>query len=188
MICLVRHGQTDWNYLGKIQGMTDVPLNDVGRRQAEECREYVNSQDWDFIISSPLKRAKETAEIINKDLNLQIIEMEEFKERSFGIAEGLTLEERTIQFPEGDYPGQESKQDLVERVMSGIDTINRSYPGKKVLLVAHGAVIGTLLSTISNGQIGSGRTKLMNACISNIQHVDDQWKIHNYNQIDHLTM
>ncbi|WP_226038351.1 histidine phosphatase family protein [Aquibacillus saliphilus] len=187
MICLVRHGETDWNYLGKIQGKTDIPLNATGKRQAEECREYVNSLDWDFFISSPLLRAKQTAEILNKDLKLPIIEMEEFKERSFGEAEGLTIEERVARYPDGDYPGQEEREDLKNRVMNGIEIINKRYPDKKVLLVAHGAVIGTILSTISSGKVGSGKTKLMNACISNIQYVDQQWKIHNYNQIDHLS-
>lgn len=54
-ICLVRHGQTDWNALGKLQGQTDIPLNELGKIQARQCGEFLSKNDWDVIISSPLK-------------------------------------------------------------------------------------------------------------------------------------
>ena len=65
-LCLVRHGETDWNSLGILQGRKDIPLNDTGILQAEECRELLKSTNWDVFITSPLKRTMETAEIINK--------------------------------------------------------------------------------------------------------------------------
>lgn len=61
-ICLIRHGETDWNVLGKVQGRTDIPLNSTGIVQAEKCAELLKLSKWDVIITSPLKRAKETAE------------------------------------------------------------------------------------------------------------------------------
>lgn len=70
--------------------------------------------------------------------------------------------------------------------MSGIEKINEQYPKKKVLLVAHGAVISSILSHLSNGEIGSGKTRLLNACISNLQFTENKWMIQNYNQVDHL--
>lgn len=63
-ICLVRHGETDWNKVGKIQGHTDIELNENGIRQAYACAEYLNNAPFELIITSPLKRAKQTAEII----------------------------------------------------------------------------------------------------------------------------
>jgi uncharacterized phosphatase len=72
-LCLVRHGETDWNSLGKLQGRADIPLNKIGVLQAEECRDVLKSSKWDVIITSPLKRAKETAEIINKEQNLLLL-------------------------------------------------------------------------------------------------------------------
>ncbi|WP_186575870.1 histidine phosphatase family protein [Aquibacillus kalidii] len=186
MICLIRHGQTDWNYLGKLQGKTDIPLNQVGIKQASQCRDYFKGGDWDLIIASPLERAKRTAEIINQGLGIDLVLMEDFKERSFGDAEGLTLEERNEQYPDGNYPGMETRSALTDRVMGGMEKINLTYPNKKILLVAHGAVINAILSVMSDGEIGVGKTQLLNACISNVQYMEEKWKIHNYNQVGHL--
>lgn len=187
MICLIRHGETDWNFKGKLQGKTDIPLNETGKNQAVECKAFFTGSDWDLIISSPLSRAKQTAEIINEGLNLEIVEMPIFKERSFGVAEGLTIEEIKDKYPDGNYPGKETKESLKKRVMAGLEEINQKYPTKKVLLVAHGAVINSILNEISGGTLGTRKTKLMNACISHVQFLEEGWKIHNYNQVDHLT-
>ena len=72
-ICLVRHGQTDWNALGKLQGQTDIPLNELGKIQARQCGEFLSEEDWDVIISSPLKRARETAEIISNYIEVPVL-------------------------------------------------------------------------------------------------------------------
>ncbi|MFD2045679.1 histidine phosphatase family protein [Ornithinibacillus salinisoli] len=185
-ICLIRHGETNWNAAGRIQGKTDIPLNEKGIEQAENCGASLHPSDYDVLISSPLKRAKNTAEIINKYLNLPILEIKEFQERSFGDAEGLTIEERKLRFPDGQYPNQEEREAFSQRVMGAIEEVKRRFPDKRVLVVAHGAVINQILSILSNGEIGSGKTKLMNTCISNIHFHEEQWCIKNYNQIDHL--
>lgn len=186
-LCLVRHGETDWNSLGKLQGRSDIPLNKIGVLQAEECRDLLKSSKWDVIITSPLKRAKQTAEIINKELKSPIVEMVDFIERYYGDAEGMTVKERLKAFPDKNYPNQEDRKALNKRVIDGIEKINQLYSGKKVLLVAHGAVINTLLAQFSKGEIGSGKTKLVNACISNIELINDEWKIKDFNQIGHLS-
>src|SRR5690625_5212360 len=103
-ICIVRHGETNWNSLGILQGSTDIPLNSKGVLQANECRKLLKNYDWDVMITSPLKRAKETAKIINKDLNSPLVEMKEFLERHYGDAEGMAVEERMTLFPNGNYP------------------------------------------------------------------------------------
>lgn len=184
---LVRHGETDWNSLGKLQGRSDIPLNNTGISQAEECRDVLKESHWDVIVTSPLKRAKETTDVINKELKLPIIEMVEFIERNYGDAEGMTVKERLTAFPDKNYPNQEDRKSLNKRVMDGVEKINQLYSGKKVLLVAHGAVINSILAQFSNGEIGSGKTKLINACISNIEYVNEKWKIRDYNHIAHLS-
>lgn len=186
-ICLIRHGETDWNALGRLQGRTDIPLNNIGIQQAENCRDFLKGTLWDVFISSPLIRAKQTAEIINQGLHLPIIEMADFAEQSFGDAEGLTLEERLVAFPDKIYPNQEDWNSLNKRVIVGIDKIYHNHQDKKVLLVAHGAVINSILATLSDGEIGSGKTKLMNACISNIHFHEEKWTVKSYNQVDHLS-
>ena len=90
---MTRHGQTDWNLLGKIQGQTDIKLNDTGRNQAKETGMQIQNEKIDLIITSPLKRAKETAEIINKNFNVSIIEDDRLLERKYGRNEGSTKED-----------------------------------------------------------------------------------------------
>lgn len=98
-ICLIRHGQTDWNKAGRLQGQTDIPLNEAGRKQARECRDHLSGGDWDVMITTSLNRARETGEIINEKMNLPIEIMDEFMERGFGEGEGLTREERRGESP-----------------------------------------------------------------------------------------
>ncbi|MBO0993946.1 histidine phosphatase family protein [Bacillus sp. SD088] len=187
-ICLVRHGETDWNAEGKIQGRTDISLNATGKRQAEECAQYFSNSEWDRIVTSPLKRAKQTANIMNQSLQIPVIEMEEFVERCYGDAEGLTREERQRLYPQRrDIPNQEPRNLLAQRVMKGMERIQEEYPNDKIILVAHGGVINTILAVLSNGEIGSGKTKLINACISNLHFMENQWNIQEYNQVHHLS-
>ena len=89
-IFVTRHGQTEWNALGKIQGRKDIELNEIGREQAEMTRKKLMNEKIDLIISSSLKRAKETAEIINKEFNVEILEDKRLVERGFGDFEGIT--------------------------------------------------------------------------------------------------
>lgn len=99
----------------------------------------------------------------------------------------MAYAERSSKFPDSTYPNQEERTSLNKRIMEGIEKINKRYVDKKVLLVAHGAVINSILSVLSNGDIGSGKTKLINACISNIYLHQDKWIIKDFNQISHLS-
>ncbi|WP_307337511.1 histidine phosphatase family protein [Metabacillus malikii] len=187
-ISIVRHGETDWNIIGKLQGQTDIPLNQHGMEQAMYCGNFLKTEKWDVIITSPLKRAKQTAEIINKCLNLPIVEMEEFVERGFGIAEGMEQEERLERFPTGIIPDQEEMNSFENRVVTGIEKVRQRYFQQKIVLIAHGAVINALLANLSNGEIGTGKTEIVNASISNIQYNETGWKIKEYNIISHLPL
>ena len=124
IICLVRHGETDWNAIGKLQGRTDIPLNETGIFQAEKCGEYLKESEWDFIITSPLNRAKQTAEIIKRKIDVPLLEMDHFVERHFGEAEGMTLQEISAAFPDKMYPNQE-KYVLIKFTFNGRITRNQ---------------------------------------------------------------
>lgn len=148
---------------------------------------FLKKLQWDVIVTSPLQRAKQTADIIRKEINVPLVEMPEFIERNYGDAEGLTTQERNSLFPNRIYPNQEDRKSLTERVMSGVEKINQSFKENKVLLVAHGAVISAILAELSNGEIEPGKTSLINACISNIEFKQKEWKIKNFNQVNHLS-
>src|SRR5512145_1907871 len=117
-ICIIRHGETDWNSSGRLQGCEDIELNELGRLQAARLAAYLSKQKWDVIISSPLKRAYETARIIASHLSLPEIEqMEGLRERDYGAASGLLPDERHNRFPDGIIPGQEEFEHLRERAI-----------------------------------------------------------------------
>ena len=89
-ILLTRHGQTDWNLLGKVQGKADIDLNKRGSQQAEKTRETLESEKIELILCSPLKRAMQTAEIINQGRGIEMIVDDRLTERDFGEFEGMS--------------------------------------------------------------------------------------------------
>ena len=89
MLYIMRHGRTEWNELHKLQGRTDIPLNEIGRSMARDAHYEYADVHFDLCFSSPLKRAKETAEIVLKDRNVPIKTDERLVEMSFGDYEGL---------------------------------------------------------------------------------------------------
>ncbi|WP_080846348.1 histidine phosphatase family protein [Cytobacillus gottheilii] len=186
VLCMVRHGQTDWNAEGKLQGSTDIPLNSNGIKQAELCAAYLKQEEWDIIISSPLSRAKRTAEIIQNQVEVPLIVMEDFIERHFGKAEGMTPAERKEHFPDQQYTNMETVEELTTRLQHGLMKINRKYSNQKVLLVAHGAVIHAILAANALDAEPLNHIRLENACLNNMVFHEDKWSIKEYNIIDHL--
>lgn len=143
-LIIVRHGETEWNVMKKVQGQVDIPLNCKGIEQARNLKNDIKNFEPDVIISSPLLRARQTAEILCKDKTIfydyRIIE------RNFGEFEGLTIEE----FNADDfwsyeknlkYKKAENIQDFFERVYEFLKEIEIKYKEKKILLIAHTGVI-----------------------------------------------
>jgi uncharacterized phosphatase len=144
-LVLVRHGQTDWNLAGRIQGSSDIPLNDTGRRQAREAGTLLAEESWDAIVSSPLIRARETAEIIAAEIGLRTVELvPALRERHYGAAEGLTGAEAEARYS-GKVPGRETPAMVLERVRPALVDLAEEHAGQNVLIVSHGGVIGTLV-------------------------------------------
>jgi len=158
-IYFVRHGQTDWNASKKLQGRTDVPLNENGRSAAVECGKRMASIPFAYCITSPLKRAVDTADLILTENHHKIpahITDERIIEYCFGEWEGKIFKGPGYELPVkeyGDYweplddgkiwPGMEGKTALVARVRSFLDELCECY-GKQdinILVVAHGAVM-----------------------------------------------
>jgi uncharacterized phosphatase len=180
-ILLIRHGETDWNTEGRLQGNEDIELNDKGRAQAHEIAEYLKKEQWDMIISSPLKRAYETAIIISKAIDIkEIIIIEEFKERDYGAASGLLPEERRSRYPD-IIPGQEEFEHLRQRAMNGLNKVIEKYNGKKIIIISHGGLINSILYTLSNAEYGSFKTRLKNGCINKIIF-NNSWNVEFYNK------
>ncbi len=173
-VALVRHGETDWNLEGRLQGSSDIPLNDEGRRQARDAGITLSAGSWDVLVSSPLVRAAETADIIGHVVGLtRSADHDDLVERRFGHAEGLTGYEAWAYWPDGRYPGGESRADLAERGRRRLDLLAEDHRGRSVIAVAHGGVIRAILETI----IGPPPPRLSNAGISVVETDGAGWTV-----------
>ncbi|UVJ39472.1 histidine phosphatase family protein [Arthrobacter sp. CJ23] len=177
---LVRHGQTDWNAERRLQGATDIPLNDVGRGQARDAVEVLSGYEWDAIVSSPLSRAAETADLIADGLGLTVARrMEELSERGYGRAEGLQAgpELEALRIP-GGFQGAESEDDAASRGLGALNALAEEFPGQRVLVVAH----GTLLRLSLSSAIGRTLQGIDNATLNLAHHHPvDGWELEYFN-------
>lgn len=186
-VCLVRHGETDWNRVGRVQGREDIPLNETGRAQAIATGRYLRQFRWDRLICSPLQRAHETAAIIARCLETGgFAPLDDFMERDFGAASGLTTLERRARFPEGPIPGLEEVDPFRRRVMDALTALVSAPREERILVVTHGAVIGVALAAISNGEIGTSKTVLLPACLNLLSYRAPVWQIEAHNVTVHL--
>jgi broad specificity phosphatase PhoE len=152
-LMLVRHGETDWNADGRLQGQTDRPLSDFGRRQARQLAEELADDELEAIYASDLSRARETAEIVGERLGLPVLLDPDLREKDWGTWEGLTSVERD----RVEFVG-ETTEAHQERVLRALGRIAERHPDGRVLVVTHGgsmrrvqtAALGMALPVVEN--------------------------------------
>jgi broad specificity phosphatase PhoE len=136
-LLLVRHGETDWNAEGRLQGQTDRPLSEFGRRQALRLADDLATEQLDAIYSSDLARARETAEIVGERHRLPVVLDPDLREKDWGTWEGITAVERD----RVEFVG-ESTETHRERILRSLRRISERHPGAdSVLVVTHGGSI-----------------------------------------------
>lgn len=166
-VFLIRHGQTDWNLQGRFQGREDIELNENGILQAEACGEAIKGEKFKAVITSPLVRAKKTAEIIADKLGIkQVIIDEGIIERDFSKVSGMTPRERETFYASGEPDDKEPWEDLCSRMLSTIKKYGEQFQDDNIIMVSHGASINAVLSVLSEGETGTGKIWLKNACIN----------------------
>ena len=155
-LCITRHGETDWNADGVLQGWIDVPINQRGREQADELAQQFSGTGFTRIYTSPLIRAAETAQKIAAVLQLpQPVIHEGLKERYFGVIQGIPKSELAefnpvlyqniaSRNPATDFEQGESMDDFADRVMSALLDIAAQNAGDRVLVITHGWVMDTI--------------------------------------------
>ncbi len=190
-IGLIRHGLTDWNALGRIQGHSDIPLNDEGRRQAGLLAERLvterESVQWDFIVASELSRAQETAQIIADRLHIPLLEPDQrLKERSFGQVEGLTWQEREEKWG-ADWEtlelGQEKVEDIQARGLEFLNHTMEQYPEQNILVVSHGGFLSQLFTLLLKE---AHTERIGNLSLTVLERTEQEWTTILYNNIQHL--
>nr|WP_090577881.1 histidine phosphatase family protein [Paenibacillus sp. OV219] len=185
-IGLIRHGITEWNIEKRVQGQSDIPLNDTGRQQARSLANRLKSEEWDYIFASDLIRAKETAEIIAQTMGLHVKTDERLREMYCGEIEGTTLDERVSRW--GDEWGKlelgiEDDETIMSRGMSFIEDISTSLPGEKVLIISHGALLGVTLKKLIPHVDTEEHLKNTSITVLNLK---SKWECELYNCARHL--
>lgn len=181
-IYLIRHGQTDWNIQGKIQGSHDIPLNETGLMQAEKLAAGMESRPVKKIFSSTLKRAMKTAEALGSRQEAEIIPMPQLIEVEFGKWEGLTWEEIEKAYPK-EYrhwvtdpaqaapPGGESQKEIINRCKAALYEIIKQTGGREdIAVVSHGATLAWLVSVMLGPDVEDESIIVENASITTVHY------------------
>ncbi len=197
---LIRHGRTESNVLRKFQGQLDTPLDTFGIKQAHLLAARVAGEiEADVLLSSPLQRALVTAQIVGASLGLEPIVIPELSEMDFGAMEGMTIDRLEAEHPEiaaGMYdnddddfgwPEGESRRDFHGRVRTVFQTILADYPDKRVVVVAHGGVIGSFIAQVEGVSPNDWRSRPISNCSLTHLHVtSEHTAVHLFNDAVHL--
>lgn len=187
-IAIIRHGTTSWNKAGKLQGHSDIPLDEEGIMQALKLGQRLTGEDWDLVYSSHLLRARQTAAIIAQELSIEsVIEDNRIGEAGGGLIEGTTEEERVRQWgPDWKLLdlGMESNAAVVGRGLAFMQDLLSENSGKKILLVTHGSFIRQMLDALLPQMHPTPAMK--NTSITRLQFSDENWKCELFNCVSHL--
>ena len=174
MFAFIRHGQTDWNRDDRLQGSSDIPLNDAGRAQAHEAADLLRGQGWQVIVSSPLQRARETAQIIADDLGIELgATYPELIERDYGVHEGDSSSEMVARHPNRDYPGAEPLASVVERGRAGLAHVAEDVGDRDTIIVCHGTIIRYTLAALAGRRLPG----ITNGSCSMLELDDGVWTV-----------
>ena len=173
-LAFIRHGQTDWNLENKLQGSTDIPLNDTGRQQARDAVSTLTGINWEVIVSSPLSRARETAAIIAAGLGIELGPVyPELVERNYGAAEGANAEIIAAKWPDKNYPGLEPLDSVVERGRSSLEQISVDFGDRNTLIVCHGTIIRYTLASLA----GRDFDAIRNGSVATLERAGEEWRV-----------
>ena len=179
-LLLIRHGETAWNAEHRIQGQLDIPLSPLGMLQSARLADCLASEPIDAVYSSEQSRAWLTAAPLAARHGLNIIAEPRLRERSFGIFEGLTLDEiaerHPVQFrkwrerdPAWRPEGGESGQQLIDRVLAAVHDIGKNHPDETVVLVSHGGVLDVVYRAARSLQWHAPREhQMLNAAVNRL--------------------
>ncbi len=193
-IYLIRHGETNQNKKKCLQGRTDIELNDYGRELAYKTAEGLKEVEFDMIFTSPLKRARETAEIIRGDRSIPIVVEERIQEISFGDYEGLCFAKEGYSIPDPEFmnffnapheyetpPGGESFPSILKRTGAFLNELVRTkqYQDKTILLSTHGCALKAVLANVRNTSLAEfwGEGVHKNCAVSLLNVTDGQIEV-----------
>ncbi len=197
-ICFIRHGETDWNVVKRIQGQTDIPLNDTGRKQALAMAFNAAHHDFSVIYSSDLIRTVETAGKVAERRGLEVRTHPLLRERHYGIFQGITAAEGLQRYPEAhacymardlnyDFETGESMLAFEARVKAAVDHLCRHHPGETIVAVTHAGVLDILYRRSTGRPLHTPRDFVVPNCALNWFHFDAHgWHLEAWDDHRHL--
>ena len=191
---LIRHGETDWNTVKRLQGATDIPLNENGEALAKATCEGMKDIDFDVIFTSPLKRAYRTAELVRGEREIPLIIDNRIREICFGDYEGLISKSEGYSIPDPDFklfftktdryqtpPNGEPISSLLKRTGEFLGELKHreELQDKTILISSHGAAVRALLSNIEKCEIAQfwGKGVHKNCGVSCVELIDGEYQI-----------
>jgi 2,3-bisphosphoglycerate-dependent phosphoglycerate mutase len=198
--CLVRHGETDWNVERRLQGHTDIGLNDHGKRQAEQMAQALKAinLNFDVLYTSDLLRAAKTAKEIELLFGVIAISDDSLRERHLGALQGLTTSDAPHVEPElweihlrrdlnHGLRGGESIKQFAERIQGALERIRLRHLSKTILLVSHGGALDMMYRIASNQALDAEKAvNVPNASLNWISHNGSSWKVDRWADTAHL--
>lgn len=180
-LLLIRHGETDWNAVGRIQGEIDIPLNAHGREQAQRLAAALAARDGIArIYSSDLARALETARILGRATHASVITNPALRERRFGAFQGRTFPDIRVSDPAASErwrrrdpswapPGGETLLEFRDRIVPAVAALARQNAGQQIAVVAHGGVLDVLYRAATGQELELARAwKIPNAAVNRV--------------------
>jgi probable phosphoglycerate mutase len=199
-LALVRHGETAWNVEGRIQGHTDIALNDLGVAQADAVGKRLARERFDAVYSSDLIRAFHTARPAVPDPSRTIIKDRRLRERHLGVLQGLTGEEAMAGQPAAwrafksrdadlELAGGESLGEFSRRVVEFVEDILGKHAGSRVLVVTHGGVLDAAYRHAAGMPLSASRNfPIYNASVNILSHDKQGWRIDSWGDVSHLEL
>ena len=198
-LIIIRHGETEWNLEGRIQGHKDSPLTESGRAQAEAIATRLQEMEVNALYSSDLGRAYATAQFVSNKTGHDILTDKRLRELNLGVFEGLTEEEVRKRYPkeyvflkkrEPDYtyPGGESYGQFSARVIACLEELMDKHKGDQIVAITHGGALSRLIRhTLGMPVVGSSCYKVWNAALNVFSYDNGRWHMEIWGDLSHLT-
>ena len=197
-LCIVRHGETAWNAEHRVQGQLDIPLNEIGLRQAQAVGRVLGAERFDAIYSSDLSRAMQTAQPTASALGMEILQDRNLRERHYGMFERQTYAEvkgrHSAEYarfaardPDFDFGGGESLTNFSKRSVSAVSNLAKQHEGQHILVFTHGGVLDELYRHIQGLPVRAVREfGIPNCGLNRVEFALSRWQIHAWAEVAHL--
>ena len=197
-LIVVRHGVTDWNREKRLQGHTDIALNQEGREQAARVARALERENFDVFYSSDLSRALETAQTIASRHAQPVLARPELRERHYGVFEGVPQHELPQRFPQAyanlkardphaDLPGGESLHDFYQRISTYVQLLAQQHPGQRLFISTHGGVLDCIYRLCTAIPLSAPRAwELPNTGINRVRNEGNEFKLMVWADTQHL--